>query len=51
MVADPVFSVIHHTNPNWAAALPTQERVCPVQIEKNNGAHFEVFQDMVLIRI
>jgi hypothetical protein len=46
MVADPVFSVIHQTKPNWAIALPTQERVCPVQIVKNKGAHFDVFQAM-----
>jgi hypothetical protein len=46
-VADPVFSVIHQTNPNWATALPIQDRVCPVQMVKNKGAHFEASQVMV----
>jgi hypothetical protein len=51
MVAEPVFSVIHHTSPNWATALPTQESVCPVQMVKNRGAHFSVFQAIVLFGI
>jgi hypothetical protein len=42
--ADLVFSVIHHTKPNCATALPIQERVCPVQMVKNRGIHFEGFQ-------
>jgi hypothetical protein len=46
-VADPVFSVIHQTRPNWAIALPIHERVCPVHMVKNRGTHFEASQDIV----
>lgn len=46
MVADPIWAVIHRINPNWATALPTQERVWPVQMVKNKGAHSLGFQVM-----
>jgi hypothetical protein len=47
IVADPVLAVIHHIKPNWATALPIQERVCPLQMVKNKGAHFVEFQVIV----